>query len=268
MKKLFIFAMALVAGALAFTSCDPNNPSNPGENNVKDYVGTMWRVDSVFYNGQVAPHPYVIVKFISETQAVLDGQDTTTWSIEDNTLKIRRYDYEEMGSYKIQEANKTYAHLVGSDGVKDELQIYASIIPEATGTTLPLTAENIIGTWRGDYYVSSGSYVGNGGTWHQYYQMTSSMQTHGLDILEFKADGTLTYTNMLDKASMGASYQPSTGFWAIKDGQFAYQYDVDRLYDGYYFDVEALTDNVFYITRSQVTQTSAESHWCHFSKVK
>lgn len=267
MKKFFVFAIALVASVLAFTSCDGNNPSNPGEYNAADYVGTRWRIDSVFYNNQAAPHPYVIVRFISESQAVLDGVDTTTWSIKDGALNIRRYDYEEMGSYKIVEANKTFAHLIGSDGVKDELHIYASIIPEAEGENLPLTAENIIGKWRGDYYVNRGNYIGNDGQTHEFYQMTSSVQMHGLDIWEFFADGTLTYTNMLDKASMD-SYQPSTGFWAIKDGQFSYQYDVDQLYDGFYFDVEALTDNVFHILRTEHSQTGSNFYWCHFSKVK
>lgn len=266
MKKSF-FICALAVLALAFTACNPNNPSTPGENNHADYVGTRWRIDSVFYNNQAAPHPYVIVRFISESQAVLDGVDTTSWAIQDGALNIRRYDYEEMGSYKVVEANKTFAHLIGSDGGKDELHIYASIIPEAEGENLPLTAENIIGKWRGDYYVNRGNYIGNDGQTHEFYQMTSSVQMHGLDIWEFFADGTLTYTNMLDKASM-ESYQPSTGFWAIKDGQFSYQYDVDQLYDGYYFDVEALTDNVFHILRTEHSQTGSNFYWCHFSKVK
>lgn len=278
MKKSFFFALA--AFALTFVACEnktlnePMDPTTqdsivtPGDYDAKDYIGTRWRIDSVYVNDIPSPHPYVIVRFISETQAVLDGEDTTTWSIKDGAINIRRYDYEEMQSYKIMEANKTFAHLFGSDGVKEELNIYASIIPEAEGDSLPLTAENIIGKWRGDYYVSSGRYIGNDSYWHEYYSMTSSVQYHGLDIWEFFADGTLTYTNMLDKALSGDSYQPHTGFWEIKDGQFAYQYDVDRLYDGFYFNVEALTDNVFHIMREDFTATNIEYHWCHFSKVK
>lgn len=55
MRKILFFAIALVAGALAFTSCDPNNPSNPtGDGN--KYEG-VWVSDSVIdANGDQYPH--------------------------------------------------------------------------------------------------------------------------------------------------------------------------------------------------------------------
>ena len=48
MKKILFFALVLVASALVFVACDKKDePTNSDEINIKDYVGSMWFLDSV-----------------------------------------------------------------------------------------------------------------------------------------------------------------------------------------------------------------------------
>ena len=89
MKKILFFAFALVAGALAFTSCEgnKNNPDNPQEQEIKpaDLIGSMWRADSVFVNGEKSPGPHFIVDVISMEKAILNG-DTVSYRFEDKHI--------------------------------------------------------------------------------------------------------------------------------------------------------------------------------------
>ena len=93
MKKILFFAFALVAGALAFTSCDPNEkgntPDNPQEQEIKpaELIGSMWRADSVFIGGEKSPGPHFIVDVISMEKAILNG-DTVSYRFEDKHLII------------------------------------------------------------------------------------------------------------------------------------------------------------------------------------
>ena len=65
MKKIFIFAMAFVASVLAFTSCNPNDPSNPGDFKIEEYVGT-WHLDSMVADGGTTVRP-IDVQVLSDT---------------------------------------------------------------------------------------------------------------------------------------------------------------------------------------------------------
>ena len=99
MRKFLFFAIALVAGALAFTSCDPNNPQDPGD--VK-LVGTMWRVDSclmptpVYDMGQESRYvsqPYVIIKVPEDT--IIKAIESLTDMFENDTVgEIKKIDAE------------------------------------------------------------------------------------------------------------------------------------------------------------------------------
>ena len=87
MKKFLFFAMALVAGALAFTSCDPNNPTNPSEINVKDYVGSTWFLDSVAFNGHTSTHMCQPIFLTSET-AIQLGNNACAFRFENGKIYI------------------------------------------------------------------------------------------------------------------------------------------------------------------------------------
>ena len=65
MKKILFFALALVAGALAMTSCDPNNPDNPGDFKIEEYVGT-WHLDSMVADGGTTIRP-IDVQVVNDT---------------------------------------------------------------------------------------------------------------------------------------------------------------------------------------------------------
>ena len=87
MKKILFFAMALVAGALAFTSCNPNEPTNPSEINVKDYVGSTWFLDSVAFGGHTTTHMCQPIFLTSET-AIQIGNNESSFRFEKGILYI------------------------------------------------------------------------------------------------------------------------------------------------------------------------------------
>lgn len=267
MKKYLFLAIALVACALAFTSCDPNNPQNPGDVQV---VGTMWRVDSVFYDGRPSPQPYVIGKFISESQVILDGVDTTTWSYKDDVFTIRRYDYEEAREYKVIEVNKTFAHLKTTDSENKELHIYASIIPASNGQKVDPTVENIVGTWRMDYTESFYSGTNAQGNHYESYQMLASAQYHDLEIWEFRADGTYSVTYMLEKAmDMDKDSWYQEGEWHLKDGKIALCGEDDPyLSEDSYQTFMELTTNVMHVKQIISNALAYNVFKTYYSKIK
>ena len=269
MKKFLFFAMALVAGALAMTSCDPNGPQNPGDVQV---VGTMWRVDSVkySYDGRPSSQPYVIGKFISESQVILDGVDTATWSYKDDVLTIRRYSYDPANEYKVVEVTKTFAHLVYTDSENHELHIYAAIIPASNGQKVEPTVENIVGTWKMDYTECFYSGTNAQGNHYESYQMLASAQFHDLEIWEFKADGTYSVTYMLEKAmEMEQESWYQEGKWHLKDGKIAFCAEDDPyLKDDSYNTFIELTTNVMYLKQTFTNAYSHNVYKTYYSKIK
>ena len=274
MKKLFIFAMAFVASVLAFTSCDPNNPDNPQEvSSIKELVGTKWRVDSAYVGDNVPTHMYEVFEITSENSFKLLGE-SDTYSLEVKDHKVTLADYPiDAQTLNVVKATKEWIHLSAIvpidenwDGTPDKegpFNLYISRIPESNGEKVPLTAENIVGTWKGDYYEESGVYT-SGESW---YRVLPSLSFHGLDYITFKADGTLEYVNLMDQA-LGVS-EPMGGRWAIVDGKFAYSTG-DA--DGQGFEVwqygtpDELTTNVFILRR--VWPEYIQVFIDHFHKVK
>ena len=241
MRKFFIFAIALVASVLAFTSCNGNNPSNPGD--VK-LVGTMWRVDSclmptpVYDMGQESRYvsqPYVIIKVTSNAEVFFDESETATkysFSEDNKTLYIEMDQIQV--PFEVLELTPNFAHIRGL-GVGDTdypmdyytgEDIYLSLIPQAEGADKAYTEANIVGTWKLDYIDEKGSYHYADGSredsnWHRIYP---SAQYHDLEIFVFNNDGTMNHTFVLER-DMGMDqeswYWETT--WNINDGQLCYE---------------------------------------------
>lgn len=245
-------------------------PEQPEEINPADYVGSMWRVDSVNYDGRPSSQPYVIAKFISESQVVLDGADTTTWSYKDGAFSIRRYNYEEERTYKVVEVNKTFAHLLLTDSENKELHIYASIIPASNGQKVTPSVENIVGTWRMDYTELFYSGTDAQGRHYESYQLLPSAQYHDLDIWEFRADGTYSVTYMLEKAmDMEKDSWYQEGEWHLKDGKIALCGENDPyLKEETYQTFIELTTNVMYLEQTISNSLAHNVFKTYFSKIK
>lgn len=87
MKKFFIFAIALVFGALTFTACNGNNPTDPKDINVKDYVGTTWFLDSVNVGDFTTTHMCQPIFLPSETSIQI-GNNVCAFRYEKGFLYI------------------------------------------------------------------------------------------------------------------------------------------------------------------------------------
>ena len=106
MKKFFIFAIALVAGALAFTNCNgKNNPDDPTDVNPADYPNTVWRIDSAFMDGEKSRPPHGIFRILDDKLFTFNG-DTLNYAFKDGKLVIQEQDELTIAGVK-----KGWAHL-------------------------------------------------------------------------------------------------------------------------------------------------------------
>ena len=274
MKKLFFLAFAFVASALAFTSCDPNNPDNPQEvSSIKELVGTMWRVDTAYTaDGNVESAYYQVFKITSETSyKLLDEEEPYTISVKDHQVVADNF----FGQFilDVKEATTEYIHMetqipaydeAGNENGTTTLRVSLGRIPESNGKKVELTAENVIGTWKADYYLETGVYT-SGESWMR---VMSSWEYHGLDYYYLNADGSLVFENLMQKWMDGAEYKPAQGFWAIQDGKLAlavrYEGDSGEVQAYEYNDVEELTTNVMYLRHVYMGNTT----FTYFHKVK
>lgn len=100
MKKILYFAIALVFGALTFTSCNGNTPTNPDELNIKDYVGSTWFLDSAEVEaGRTTSHMCQPIFLLSENTIQI-GNDKCPFRYKDSILYIKRYGDQET-EYKL-----------------------------------------------------------------------------------------------------------------------------------------------------------------------
>ena len=88
MKKILFCALAALA--LVLTACDPNNPTNPSEINVKDYVGSSWFLDSVNMGDFTTTHLCQPIFLLSETEIQI-GNNPCPFRYEDKKIYIKQY---------------------------------------------------------------------------------------------------------------------------------------------------------------------------------
>ncbi len=253
MKKTLFFAIALVAGVLAFTSCnkkDKNEPSNPDEIttdvNPEDYINTMWRIDSCKAGNEKQRPPHGLIRVFKNNTASFDA-DTSAYEFKDGKLIF--FDEE----FTIAGVKKGWAHLQarGTD-------LYLSQLPELDieSQILEPKASDFVGTWKHAYYATSyhapdnSDYMAGSNPW--------------VETWEFKEDGTCIYTDVF------------TGM--TKTGTWSWEYGLDFLNNplAYLFidendriTVQPLTKNWFQIPRGyRVGGGATEYKYYWFYRVK
>ena len=261
MRKVLFFAMALVASVLAFTSCEPNEPTEV--KSVKDIIGTKWRVDSCFIEGNPVGMDLVF-EIKSETEFFdMNDSESCSMSIENHVVTADLTRMQVVA--KVEKATSEFIHLVGTN---EPMHIYISRIPEPNNETRELTKENIVGTWKGDYYEEWGIYT-SGEHW---YRVLSSIGYHGTDIFIFHEDGTLDYINAIEQAYDPENYQPTKEKWEIIDGKLAFGYpdpEIQGWKSWQIGTVEVLTTNVLQVRRHDSEATfGTQDYVDHFHKIK
>lgn len=263
MKKTLFFALAAIA--FAFTACDGNNPSGSGKVTPAMLAGTSWRVDSSYIEGHLDFMPHLIVDVLNTEKAVFNGMDTLDYSIEGDQLSYGRGEY--INTVTIKRFNKDMAVINFKEMQAD---IYMALIPKPEGQELPKTAENILGTWKCQYYDYRYSY---------YVEATDSYQWDGQKHSDpgvvywtFNADGTFVATNIVfARMDEQKEYSSSQGWWEAKDGKFAYGYDEKpaELPDYYWSDIVTLTSNAFYEGKTEQSWTgTSQMNYTYYTRVK
>jgi len=216
MRKFILCTLSFVTLSLLFTACDPNTPSNPGEYNAKDYVGTQWITDSTLIgDGEgLSPAPHAYINVLSETDVEINGWPAN-YKIEGNILYLHTEE-ETPIPLKIISADKEHANLLwegfqgdGADGL-----IHMTRVAEPEGPDLDVNKANITGKWRLMYTKSIENSFTNQDPDYEPYIMIHGMP--GEEIYDFKADGSLVKTNSFDRIW---DAQPETGWWEVKNDQ-------------------------------------------------
>ena len=228
MKKHLFLIVAIVVGVLTFVACDPKDintpdtpetpdttdtieqPTNP---TLSDYVGTNWRVDSCHWQGQRTggTHPYI--KVVSENIALFEGRDTVEFTVEDHKITYNDPYIDDLeGSLPITlsiiEAQKDYVHFKSTTG----MEFFLARIPDPYGTPVEITEANIQGTWKWEYNYDSDIHDGI----EDYYAYTTGV---GVDLYTFKADGTLSVSNVITDEINGPMEDMK---WAFSNGKIRY----------------------------------------------
>lgn len=115
-------------------------------------------------------------------------------------------------------------------------------IPDSNGPDVTLNKENVVGTWKADYYWETD----NGST----DRLMVSYNFHGLDMWTLKEDGTVIFENLLDKATAGGSYVPQNGFWQIFGENLYIRLGDDRFANTDICYIEKITTNILYFKTS------------------
>jgi hypothetical protein len=267
MKKILFFAIALVASALTFTACDGNNPSGSTDVTPAMLAGTTWRVDSSYIDGNLDYMPHLVIDVLNTEQAIFNGMDTVNYWIEGDQLSFERED-EERIAVTIKKYKKDFAIVNFAEMQAD---IYFAIVPKMAGQELPKTAENLVGMWKSQYY------------FYQHIYYNTETQTSQVDVMKhsdpgvvyltFNADGTFVATNIVfARMDEQKEYASQTGWWAIKDGKFAYGYDEkpDQIPDYSWEEISSLTPQVFYVGQTTTSEWdgSVQESYRYYTRVE
>lgn len=265
MKKSLFFAFALVASALAFTSCDGNTPSGPANVTPAMLAGTWWRVDSSYVDGKLDFMPHAVIEVRSTDTVIFNGSDTTHYWIEGNKL----YYGDEKASANVMTIKK-YAKDQAIVNFPDmQADIYLAIVPMPEGQEVAKTAENIVGTWKCQYYSYEYSYFDTETQTNKWDGQKHS--DPGVIYWEFKADGTFVATNIVfARMDEHKEYASQTGWWEVKNGKFTYGYD-DKpaaIPDESWDDIVTLTHNAFYEGKMSEGWSGTQLNYTYYTRVK
>lgn len=196
---------------MSFTACGPRNAATEEDNYIKvdtaKYIGTWWRVDSVFDKSGQAVNRHYIAYILSGTQIVLNndtadieigkgmatvrGEKYELLALKDNMVSIRTYwsadeRYEDMTYYW-----GKFNHFDGELGVEN--------MPEET---------DLIGTkWKLDYFRRYSK--------HAQRYFAQAILESSVETWEFKENSVCIYTNSM-------TGEKSEGTWDILRGDLKF----------------------------------------------
>lgn len=291
MRKVLFLAIALVASAWVFTSCNPNDPNapesqivDPKEVTVQDMIGD-WGLDSAF--GEFRTGREYERRVYAVTQDHIDGE-WSTYTVGNGilTLNIHERDWNQEGevyidrqsqleivsfdrglkravlkqkdaSFTIYDEEPPYE----SHEVKGECTYYLHILPEPYGKDIAITDENVKGVWFEEYekYRDGDMLLNKSVTPH--YNFDYFGDNH-------------EYMNIMAVEMTPFNAFPHPGYWKFHDGGLEYV----EAYSGQTFDdmnwgkynfyvIEKLTDQFmvlhaswdngdqyYYMTRTKLTK--------------
>ena len=207
MRKFLFFAIALVAGALAFTACDKNgnNPTPPAS----EYDG-IWVSDSILNDNSEKTDDAIYVEVLNSEQVLFHSQLLATYKIErEHFFTLFFPDSTELyGEIMFGEDNWLCVDVwgpldhIGIWSGAEFARLYMYHLPQPQGDKLPVTEANILGKWRTTYEINTSfDASGNIDNETKFY--------HGWEIWDIQANGVATAIN-----------DPYTynGWWAL-DGE-------------------------------------------------
>ena len=128
MQKSILFAAIIAATTLAFTACNGNEPVNPDQINIKDYVGSTWFLDSVEVSGWTTSHTCQPIFLLSENTIQL-GNDKCPFRYEKSVLYIKHWGSDIESEYKLVSLDKNGAVVKGGgDATTGERTFYISAL--------------------------------------------------------------------------------------------------------------------------------------------
>ncbi|MBR3407430.1 MAG: hypothetical protein IKG86_01145 [Paludibacteraceae bacterium] len=239
MKKVLFFAMALVAGVLAFTSCDPNNPSNPtGDGN--KYEG-VWVSDSVIdANGDQYPHG-AFWTILNSKEVEIHGWGTScTWEEKD---LVFTFHVGQEGFKIVMQADQDIADehmaLHVTEGapylnVPEGATLYMYRLPQPQGKKLPVTEANLLGEWRTTYEINA-MYDANG------QKDGETKFYHSWQIWNFQANGV---------ASSYSDPYTYNGWWVLDGEKLAFSTGTkpETMKADYFYNVELYSNYMHLIS--------------------
>ena len=233
MKKIFLFAFALVASVLAFTSCDPNNPTNPSEINVKDYVGSTWFLDSVAFGGHTTTHMCQPIFLTSET-AIQIGNNESSFRFENGILYITHNAGDPEAAYTLVSLDEKGA--VVTAGKDDNVcTYYISALPTLDRNKQNTVSESaIIGKYK--MVIGSMTQTNADGS------VETSYTTGGMITwMTFKADNKMLYEDSSSNPDMEGIWELYAGEKKMRYGTYSSLAEM-REY-GPKFDILVLNDD-------------------------
>ena len=214
MKKVLFFAIALVASALTFTACDPNNPDQPIP--ASEYDG-IWVSDSILNENGENTNNALFVEVLNAQQVRFHSGFEATYVIEREhffTLtfpdSVRIY-----GEIMFGEENWVCVDIWSEEeGMLDHIGLWGGVswarlfmyhLPQPEGNKLPVNEANILGKWRTTYEINA-SYDEDGK------KTDETKFYHGYEIWDIQANGVAT------AYSDPYSYD---GWWALDGDKLA-----------------------------------------------
>ena len=223
----------------------------------------MWRVDSSYVEGKLDYMPHAVIEVRSTDTVIFNGSDTTHYWIEGNKLYFGE---DKANVLTIKKYTKDQAILNFADMQAD---VYVAIVPKPEGQEVSKTADNIVGTWKCQYY----SYE------YSYYDAESEkykwdVQKHsdpGVTYWTFKADGTFEATNIVfARMEEQKEYATQTGWWEVKDGKYAYGYDEKpaAISETDWIDIVTLTPNALVVGYMSEGWSGTQISNTYYTRVK